>query len=95
MIVKNELAQYLQCSICGEVLELRRRTLADPETVMIMMQELEADHAPCEAYAHDPRRAALERSYQRNLKKALEESGNQRNQNGRSGRRSCRSRSEA
>jgi hypothetical protein len=63
MIVKNEREQWIGCNICEELVELRRKTLAHPETVLLMMEELARDHATCEQYKHDPRMAKMQRAY--------------------------------
>lgn len=63
MIVKNDREQWIGCNICGETVELRRRTLAHPETVLLMIEELASDHATCEQYKHDPRMARMQRAY--------------------------------
>lgn len=63
MIVKHERLQYLECDICGETIEVKRKTLANPETVLIMIEQLTEDHKPCEEFKTDPERARIERGY--------------------------------
>ena len=53
------------------MVELRRRTLANPETVLLMIEELTADHADCEQFADDPRRAVAERGYKVRMRDEL------------------------
>ena len=63
MIVRNDREQWIGCDICEEVTELSRRILANPETVLLMLEELRRDHKDCEQYRHDPRTAKLQRGF--------------------------------
>lgn len=63
MIVKNTGCQCISCTICGENTEISRRRIGNPELILLLIEELQKDHAACEQWAHDPRRAAIERGY--------------------------------
>ena len=65
MIVKNEQMQYLGCNICGECVELTRKVMGDPETVLLMKEHMTEDHKTCLPYANQPlsERALLNRSF--------------------------------
>jgi hypothetical protein len=70
MIVKNERDQSLQCDLCGELTEMCRRTMNNPELKLILMERLRVEHEPCEEFAGDPDRARIERVYK--LRMAVE-----------------------
>jgi hypothetical protein len=78
MIVKNEHEQWIGCSICGEQVELKRRTLANSETVLLMMEHLAKDHTACERYKDDPRRAEIERGYTTRMRREMERASQKR-----------------
>lgn len=71
MIVRNDHEQFLACDICGECIELRRRTLANPETVLIMFERMVDDHRDCEQYKHDPRTAKLQRGFKLRMREEM------------------------
>jgi hypothetical protein len=71
VILRNDLLQCLECSICGDVVELRVGVRNDAETLVILMERLAADHAPCEEFKDDPRKARMERTYHVGMRVAL------------------------
>lgn len=71
MIVKVDVDRCLQCSICEEVVELRERTFADTEKVLLLIEEMAVDHQDCKKFKDDPRRAKAERTYKVKMRDEL------------------------
>ncbi len=67
MIVHRVEGQYIECTICGETVELARKEYRNPEALMIRRQEMEAEHAPCVEWRSNPERARAERTYKHNM----------------------------
>ncbi len=88
MIVKNDLLQCLECTLCGECLEYTRAVQRDPEKVLLMIEELQRDHAGCAQWAGEPARARAERMYLVNMRNEIAKAAR------RSGRRKTGKRSD-
>lgn len=63
MIVVNQHLQVIGCTICNEMLELRRNTIEAPELLAMVRSEWELEHKPCTDFPNDPARARAERKY--------------------------------
>ncbi|MGC9199564.1 MAG: hypothetical protein ACP5E5_11610 [Acidobacteriaceae bacterium] len=63
MIRMNDRDQCLECTLCGECVEIPRRMLRDPEAMLAQREEAEEEHAACEQWKGDPERARAERQY--------------------------------
>lgn len=72
MVIRNTPEQFIACDICEECTELSRRTLADPEKVMILYEQMVEDHRDCEQYKHDPRTAKLHRGYKARMREEMD-----------------------
>lgn len=71
MIVRVEMLQCLECDICGDVVEVRRETAENPETMLMMIEALEDEHRPCVEFPDDPERAQREREFRAQIKAEL------------------------
>lgn len=71
MIVKVEVYRCLQCTICEEVVELREKTANHSEKLLMLIEEMAADHKDCEKFKDDPRRAKAERAYKVRMRDEL------------------------
>lgn len=67
MIVENYDLQCLQCTGCGDVLELTRRTAGAPEVVFLLKEQMQKDHQPCDEWPDNPSRARAERIYRQQM----------------------------
>lgn len=77
MIVKNELEQWVGCTGCGERIELRRKTLSDPETVLLLMERLREDHVDCDRLSlESPRKAEVARDFRRRMRREFAKHSN-------------------
>lgn len=65
MIRHNYEHQALECTACGDVVEISRRTSREPETLVMMQEQMRVEHAPCDEFADEPTRARAERKYRR------------------------------
>ncbi|MDP9039817.1 MAG: hypothetical protein M3O02_11190 [Acidobacteriota bacterium] len=72
MIVKNEREQWIGCSICKELVELKRKTLQNTETVLMMVEQMKEEHKGCEQYKDDPRMARLQREFAVRMRREME-----------------------
>ncbi len=72
MIRMNDRDQCLECTLCGECVEIPRRMLRDPEAMLSQREEAEAEHAPCEQWKEDPERARAERQYRAAMREEME-----------------------
>ncbi len=72
MIRMNDRDQCLECTLCGECVEIPRRMLRDPEAMLAQREEAEAEHAPCEQWKQDPERARAERRYRAAMREEME-----------------------
>jgi hypothetical protein len=72
MIRMNDHDQCLECTLCGECVEIPRRMLRDPEAMLAQREEAEAEHAPCEQWKEDPERARAERQYRAAMREEME-----------------------
>jgi len=69
MILQHSNQQTLECDICGELESLTRPVAFDPERKLIAIEDMEADHRPCESFKHDIPRAKRERAFIRRVRK--------------------------
>lgn len=49
MIRKNDVLQCLECTDCGDVVELSRAVHGDPEKVFLLQEQMAQDHRNCAA----------------------------------------------
>ena len=63
MIVKNEGETSIECSVCGELVRLSAETRANPETKLLLMEQMGKEHAGCERYADQPFRPRRKRIF--------------------------------
>jgi hypothetical protein len=72
MIARDDGLQCLECTVCGEVLELRRKDLRNPERMLALKEEMSLEHGPCEEFPEDPERARAERHYRAGMRAEME-----------------------
>ncbi len=72
MIRMNDRDQCLECTLCGECVEIPRRLLRDPEAMLAQREEAEAEHAACEQWKDDPARARAERQYRAAMREEMQ-----------------------
>lgn len=72
MIVRNQPLQCLECDVCGDVVEIRRETVGNPESMLMLTEALEDEHRPCMEFPDDPERARREREFRAQVKAELE-----------------------
>ena len=68
MILRNDRDEALECSHCHQVIELRKKTMQNPETLMLLVEQMREEHKPCEEFAEDPGRARAERVYREGMR---------------------------
>lgn len=71
MIRMNWDRQCLRCSVCGQTVELRRRNARNAETLVLLMEQMGEEHAPCEQYPGNPAMARLEHAYRAGMKREM------------------------
>ena len=68
MIVTDLHQQTMRCTTCGDVHEIPRRVLRDPEQVLNLQEDVERDHRECVQYS-DVRLAINARAVRKALEK--------------------------
>jgi len=63
VIRENKELQCLECTICKEAVELRRRTASRPDLVALIKEQMAKEHKPCELFPDNPSRASAERRF--------------------------------
>ena len=71
MIVVNQQEQWVGCTVCEERIELRRKTLANTETMLLIREHLTAEHNACEQNKANPARAKRDREFSRRVREEL------------------------
>jgi hypothetical protein len=67
VIQVNERESALECSICRELEGVSAKALKTPELLEKLKARVAREHAGCERYAHDPKRARTERQFSRSM----------------------------
>lgn len=73
MIVHASHLQVIGCTICEEVVELRRTVNEAPELVAMVKQQMEQDHKSCEGYEGKPELARAARKFCAGMREAFEQ----------------------
>jgi hypothetical protein len=72
VIVHVRELQCLECSDCGERVEIRRCVLRDPEQMLNLVEDLEEQHKDCVRPAMESERERAERIYRTGMKAEME-----------------------
>ena len=72
MIVTNYELQTIACTVCREVVEIRRSMLMnDQHALLEKVDEIKHDHRECSADPDNPERAALNRKFRKNIEREM------------------------
>lgn len=71
LIERNDLEQTLRCCGCGELIELRRTDMVDPEAIFSRMEEMALEHKECEEWKNDPERCRRESEFKLSVRSEL------------------------
>ena len=75
MIHVDHALQALVCTVCQEAVELSRRKIGDPETLLLLREEMARTHKSCRAFPNDPERAKREREFSERVDRELRRAG--------------------
>ena len=66
----RELQAY-RCTVCGELQEIMRKTLRDPDAMLQLKEVLQEEHKVCEEYADRPHLIPAAREFRRAVSEEL------------------------
>jgi hypothetical protein len=71
LIAVNRQQSALECTICGDLEGVSRNALENPELLTKLKQRVAQQHANCEQYKDNPKRAQAERQYSKRMQAEL------------------------